>query len=98
MSTQPTTGAGQRSSTASQEAATGTPTEAHGEGSGTARTPGQLPSLLRATHPRQAVAIAVVVGLLVALMGRPAALEHLEGPGVGEARRIMTEVLSGRSG
>lgn len=71
MSTQPTTGAAQRSSTASQEAATGTPTEAHGDGSGTARTPGQLRSLVRATHPRQALAIAVVVGLLVALMGRP---------------------------
>lgn len=32
---------------------------------------GQLRALLRATHPRQALAIALVVGLLVALMGRP---------------------------
>ncbi|ROR92500.1 UbiA family prenyltransferase [Nocardioides aurantiacus] len=32
---------------------------------------GQLRALLRTTHPRQALAIAVVVGLLVALMGRP---------------------------
>ncbi len=36
------------------------------------RSPGQLRSLVRAGHPRQAVAFAVVVGLLVALMGRPA--------------------------
>jgi 4-hydroxybenzoate polyprenyltransferase len=36
------------------------------------RTPGQFRSILRAVHPRQAVAFAVVVGALVALMGRPA--------------------------
>lgn len=35
------------------------------------RAPGQFRSFLRAVHPRQAVAFAVVVGLLVALMGRP---------------------------
>lgn len=37
----------------------------------TARTPGQLRSLLRACHPRQALAVALVVATLVALMGRP---------------------------
>ena len=36
------------------------------------RAPGQFRSLIRAVHPRQALAFAVVVGLLVALMGRPA--------------------------
>jgi len=36
------------------------------------RTTGQLRSFVRAVHPRQALAFAVVVGLLVALMGRPA--------------------------
>jgi 4-hydroxybenzoate polyprenyltransferase len=36
------------------------------------QAPGQFRSFLRAVHPRQAVAFAVVVGLLVALMGRPA--------------------------
>jgi 4-hydroxybenzoate polyprenyltransferase len=36
------------------------------------RAPGQFRSLLRAAHPRQALALAVVVGALVALMGRPA--------------------------
>lgn len=35
------------------------------------RAPGQFRSFLRAVHPRQAMAFAVVVGLLVALMGRP---------------------------
>ena len=34
--------------------------------------PGQIRSLLRAVHPRQALAFAVVVGTLVALTGRPA--------------------------
>ena len=33
--------------------------------------PGQLRSLLRAAHPRQALGFAVVVGTLVALTGRP---------------------------
>jgi 4-hydroxybenzoate polyprenyltransferase len=33
---------------------------------------GQLRSFVRAVHPRQAVAFALVVGLLVALIGRPA--------------------------
>lgn len=37
----------------------------------TARTPGQLRSLARAVHPRQALALALVVATLVALMGRP---------------------------
>lgn len=32
---------------------------------------GQVRAVLRAAHPRQALAFAVVVGLLVALMGRP---------------------------
>jgi 4-hydroxybenzoate polyprenyltransferase len=36
------------------------------------RAPGQFRSFLRAAHPRQALAFAVAVGLLVALMGRPA--------------------------
>ena len=35
------------------------------------KAPGQLRGLLRAAHPRQAVAFALGVGLLVALMGRP---------------------------
>jgi len=35
------------------------------------RAPGQIRSLLRAVHPRQALAFAVVVGTLVALTGRP---------------------------
>lgn len=34
-------------------------------------TPGQLRSFVRAVHPRQAIAIAVVVSTLVAMMGRP---------------------------
>jgi 4-hydroxybenzoate polyprenyltransferase len=36
------------------------------------KAPGQFGSLLRAVHPRQALAFAVVVGTLVALTGRPA--------------------------
>jgi 4-hydroxybenzoate polyprenyltransferase len=36
------------------------------------RAPGQFRSFVRAAHPRQALAFAVAVGLLVALMGRPA--------------------------
>ena len=36
------------------------------------RAPGQFRSLLRAVHPHQAAAFAVVVGALVALLGRPA--------------------------
>jgi 4-hydroxybenzoate polyprenyltransferase len=35
------------------------------------KAPGQLRSLLRAVHPRQALAFAVAVGTLVALTGRP---------------------------
>jgi 4-hydroxybenzoate polyprenyltransferase len=36
------------------------------------RTSGQFRAFAQAVHPRQALAFAVVVGLLVALMGRPA--------------------------
>jgi len=36
-----------------------------------AKAPGQLRSLLRAAHPRQALAFAVAIGTLVALTGRP---------------------------
>jgi 4-hydroxybenzoate polyprenyltransferase len=36
------------------------------------KAPGQIRSLLRAVHPRQALAFAVAVGTLVALTGRPA--------------------------
>ena len=36
------------------------------------KAPGQFRSFLRAVHPRQALAFAVVVGTLVALTGRPA--------------------------
>ena len=36
-----------------------------------ARSPGQLRSLLRASHPRQALVLALAAGALVALMGRP---------------------------
>ncbi len=35
------------------------------------RAPGQVKCLLRAVHPRQALGFAVVIGVLVALMGRP---------------------------
>ncbi|MCW2710829.1 MAG: UbiA prenyltransferase family protein, partial [Marmoricola sp.] len=35
------------------------------------QAPGQIRSLVRAAHPRQAAAFAVVVGALVALLGRP---------------------------
>ena len=38
----------------------------------TRKAPGQLRSFLRAMHPRQALAFAVVVGVFVYLMGRPA--------------------------
>ena len=34
------------------------------------RAPGQFRSILRAVHPRQALAFAMVVGVLVALLGR----------------------------
>jgi 4-hydroxybenzoate polyprenyltransferase len=36
------------------------------------RAPGQFRAFLRAVHPRQALAFAVAVGVLVALIGRPA--------------------------
>jgi 4-hydroxybenzoate polyprenyltransferase len=35
------------------------------------QAPGQIRSLLRAVHPRQALAFAVAIGVLVALTGRP---------------------------
>ena len=38
----------------------------------TQKAPGQLRSFLRAMHPRQALVLAVVVGVFVYLMGRPA--------------------------
>jgi 4-hydroxybenzoate polyprenyltransferase len=38
----------------------------------TEKAPGQLRSFLRAMHPRQALVLAVVVGVFVYLMGRPA--------------------------
>ena len=49
------------------------PDEAEGPGpAGGTPSGSQLRGLVRAVHPRQALATAVVVGLLVALMGRPA--------------------------
>ena len=54
------------------------------------KAPGQLRSLLRAAHPRQAVAFAVVIGALVALMGRPAR-EVL----VGAAAMLVAQLIMG---
>ena len=59
------------------------------------KTPGQFRSFLRAVHPRQALAFAAVVGLLVALLGRhtefgPAAREVLvAGAAVLVAQLVM---------
>lgn len=39
-----------------------------------------------------------MMAILVALMGRPAALEHLHGPGLEQARTLMGEPTPGRSG
>lgn len=52
-------------------------------------TPGQIRSLLRAVHPRQALAFAVVVGTLVALTGRPAREILLSAVAVFVAQLIM---------
>lgn len=46
-------------------------TSARADDAGTGGARGQVGALLRATHPRQALAFAVVVGALCALMGRP---------------------------
>jgi len=66
--TSPTTGRkGARKLTRSRASGAdggGTDGRAHG-------VPGQVGALLRAAHPRQALAFAVVVGALCALMGRP---------------------------
>jgi 4-hydroxybenzoate polyprenyltransferase len=49
----------------------------------------QLPALIRASHPRQAVAIAVVVGLLVGLSGRAAREVAIAAAAVLVAQLIM---------
>ena len=49
----------------------------------------QLPALLRASHPRQAAALAAVVGLLVGLTGRPAREVALAAGAVLVAQLIM---------
>lgn len=69
----PTGSTGSAGSTGTRTEAVGTATrEPSTQRRGTsASAPGQLRSLLRAAHPRQGVATAAVVGLLVALMGRP---------------------------
>jgi 4-hydroxybenzoate polyprenyltransferase len=65
-------------------------TEAARRDPGSAPTsPGQLRSFLRAIHPRQALAFAVVVGTLVALMGRPAREVLVSGAAVLVAQMIM---------
>jgi 4-hydroxybenzoate polyprenyltransferase len=53
------------------------------------RAPGQIRSLLRAVHPRQALAFAVVVGTLVALTGRPAREIAISAVAVLVAQLIM---------
>ena len=53
------------------------------------RAPGQIRSLLRAVHPRQALAFAVVVGTLVALTGRPGREIALSAVAVLVAQLIM---------
>ena len=60
------------------------PVDASGRRSGR-----QLPALIRASHPRQAVAFAVVVGLLVGLTGRPAREVALAAAAVLVAQLIM---------
>ena len=54
------------------------------------RAPGQWRSLLRAVHPRQALALAVAVGALVALMGRP-----VREVGVSAAAVLLAQLLMG---
>ena len=53
------------------------------------RAPGQIRSLLRAVHPRQALAFAVVVGTLVALTGRPGREIAISAAAVFVAQLIM---------
>jgi 4-hydroxybenzoate polyprenyltransferase len=53
------------------------------------KAPGQIRSLLRAVHPRQALAFAVVVGTLVALTGRPVREVLVSGATVLVAQLIM---------
>jgi 4-hydroxybenzoate polyprenyltransferase len=53
------------------------------------RTPGQLRSFVRAVHPRQALAIAIVVGVLVALTGRPVREVLVSAAAVLVAQMIM---------
>ncbi len=54
------------------------------------KAPGHAKVLLRAVHPRQAVAFAVVVGALVALMGR-----DLREVGVSAAAVLVTQLIMG---
>lgn len=53
------------------------------------RAPGQLRSFVRAVHPRQALALAVGVGTLVALTGRPVREILVSGGAVLVAQLIM---------
>lgn len=53
------------------------------------KPPGQFRSFLRAVHPRQALAFAVVVGTLVALTGRPVREVFVSAAGVLAAQLIM---------
>lgn len=53
------------------------------------RVPGQVRSFGHAVHPRQAVALAVVVGVLVALTGRPAREVVVSAAAVLVAQAIM---------
>ena len=55
----------------------------------TQKAPGQLRSFLRAMHPRQALAFAVVVGLFVYLMGRPAREVLISAAAVLVAQLVM---------
>jgi 4-hydroxybenzoate polyprenyltransferase len=54
------------------------------------RAPGQWRSLFQAVHPKQAVAVAVVVGALVALMGRPP-----REVGVSAAAVLLAQLIMG---
>lgn len=55
------------------------------------RRPRQLGALLRATHPRQAIAIAIVVGLLVGLTRDDPAREI----GLAAAAVLLTQLING---
>ena len=57
---------------------------------GVRRQPRQLSSLLRAVHPRQAIALAAGVALLVVLMGRP-----LREVGISAAAVLVTQLVAG---